>query len=173
MIKMNKGGLFLTGLGAYLILSKGISAVRGAVRDIADASKWKAYYKSKMENAVPPGYSVKTSTSSSSSEPEEEDNKGQNKGSEDSLSSVISKEFDTILNGVKREKDPLEGQTEASKDENKAEPEEESVNDHWEPSEPIDDVVDNVIYPWEPIKSNSEETDASETSSDNEEVDDE
>ena len=169
MIKMNKGGLFLTGLGAYLILSKGISAVRGAVRDIADASKWKAYYKSKMENAVPPGYSVKTSTSSSSSEPEEEDNKGQNKGSEDSLSSVISKVIDTIANGVKREKDPLEGQTEASKEENKAEPEEEPVNDTFGDAAEID----NVMYPWEPIKSNGEETDASETSSDNEEVDDE
>ena len=164
MIKLNKGGLFLTGLGAYLILSKGISAVRGAVRDIADASKWKAYYKSKMENAVPPGYSVKTSTSSSETE---EENKGQNKGSEDSLSSVISKVIDTIANGVKREKDPLEGQTEASKDENKAEPEEEPIND------PFGDVIDITKYPWEPIKSNGEETDASETSSDNEEVDDE
>lgn len=45
MIKMNAGGLVLTGIGAFLILAKGINMIEKAVSDISNASKWRAYYK--------------------------------------------------------------------------------------------------------------------------------
>ena len=59
MMKMSKGGIVLTGFGAFLILSKGIDALKHGVHDISDAIKWKAYCNSKCPEKyiVPPGYS--------------------------------------------------------------------------------------------------------------------
>ena len=46
MTKIKMGGIVLTGVGAFLILSKGLSVIDRGVRNLTDAAKWKAYYKS-------------------------------------------------------------------------------------------------------------------------------
>lgn len=56
MMKLNKGGMVLTGVGAYLILTKGIRLLRGVVHDISETSKWKAYYHCKRPDPLAPGY---------------------------------------------------------------------------------------------------------------------
>lgn len=56
MTRMKIGGMVLTGVGAYLIISKGISAVRGMIRDVSEAVKWKAYYNCKRPDPLAPGY---------------------------------------------------------------------------------------------------------------------
>lgn len=56
MTRMKIGGMVLTGVGAYLIISKGISAIRGMIRDVSEAVKWKAYYNCKRPDPLAPGY---------------------------------------------------------------------------------------------------------------------
>ena len=56
MMQMKWGGMVLTGIAAFLIVNKIINAVRGSVRDVADASRWKAYYACKREDPLAPGY---------------------------------------------------------------------------------------------------------------------
>ena len=61
MVKVKAGGIVLGGLAAYLIISKGMNVVGGAVRNICESRKWKNYYKyGKEGNMVPPGYSMHT-----------------------------------------------------------------------------------------------------------------
>lgn len=56
MTKMKIGSVVLTGIGAYLIISKGIYAVKGMVHDISEAVKWRAYYECKRPDPLAPGY---------------------------------------------------------------------------------------------------------------------
>lgn len=57
MVKMKAGGIVLGGIAAYLILSKGISAMERGIRNICVAHEWKNYYKyGKDGNMMPPGY---------------------------------------------------------------------------------------------------------------------
>ena len=61
MVKVKAGGIVLGGLAAYLLISKGMNVVGGAVRNICESRKWKNYYKyGKEGNMVPPGYSMHT-----------------------------------------------------------------------------------------------------------------
>ena len=56
MTKLKIGGVVLSGIGAYLLISKGISALRGSVADLSEAIKWKAYYKCERPDPLAPGY---------------------------------------------------------------------------------------------------------------------
>ena len=61
MVKVKAGGIVLGGLAAYLLVSKGLNMVGGAVCNICESRKWKNYYKyGKEGNMVPPGYSMHT-----------------------------------------------------------------------------------------------------------------
>ena len=63
MIKTKIGGIVLTGLAGYLILSKGLGAVERCVKNVCVAKQWKNYYKyGKDGNMVPPGYYKHTVT---------------------------------------------------------------------------------------------------------------
>ena len=127
MTGLKKGGIILTGIGAYLILSKAINMVGRSVKNVSEAMKWKAYYNSNNETAVPPGYSLKYKEGSEDSKTEA----CTEKASGEVLGRAITSAIETLLNKGKRENDPLEGQTEASTDDISEEKEELEVIDAY------------------------------------------
>ncbi len=60
MNTLKTGSIMLTGLGAYLILSKAIGAAERSAERFADALAWRSYYKCTRKDPVPPHYSRTT-----------------------------------------------------------------------------------------------------------------
>ena len=98
MIQMKTGGLVLTGIGAYLIVSKIISMVRGSVHDLAEAQKWKAYYNCDRPDPIAPGYERRTSVKKSNEDTEDIPEDGQ----EDGGNPPEKTKNETVLEGVGR-----------------------------------------------------------------------
>ena len=121
MMKMKVGGIILTGFGAYLAISKTIAFLDRTVSKIVNASVDKAYYKAVIKTGNPdiarPVY--------------------KNSASSEALKQSISKAIDEVVSTHKKPKKdaegPLEGEIEASEEE------EEGV---CEKSEPVDDEFD-------------------------------
>lgn len=109
MMKMSKGGLVLTGLGAYLILSKGIHMVNRAVSDISDMMKWRAYYKAFAKTGR-----------TDMAEPNHVEHNQDGTSSEatgKAVAEAITKTIDTLFNKPEAENEASEGQTEGIDDE--------------------------------------------------------
>ena len=109
MMKMGKGGMVLTGIGAYLIMSQVISLVRNSVHDISSAMKWRAYYKYGQEGAVPPGYSKKTTRDNDEVIPS-------SKIAEAPIKAVVTKAIDDLFKPSDAPEEALEGETEPFKE---------------------------------------------------------
>lgn len=46
----------MAGLAGYLILDKALNVVKLGIKEVCEASKWRAYYKHGKDDVVPPGY---------------------------------------------------------------------------------------------------------------------
>jgi hypothetical protein len=123
MLQMKMGGLVLTGIGAYLIISKGIGLIDRTVCKITEAQKWKAYYKACAENRdgmnkiLPPHYEQTYTYPSGEKEnikpegcdPEKEAKKeASQEALKGTIKNVIDKAVDTIFEARKDAKNSLE-----------------------------------------------------------------
>ena len=139
MTGMKKGGIILTGIGAYLILSKAINMVGRSVKNVSEAIKWKAYYKSNNCDAVPPGYTVRKANENDNLAMPKKDN-ASSKTLGAAVGHVVEDAIDSLFGKVKCEKDPVEGQTEASTDDIQEETEED------EEDEPSDSSINTGVW---------------------------
>lgn len=118
MTQMKIGGLVLTGVGAYLVINKILNCIRGSVKDISDASKWKAYYQCKREDPIAPGYErIPTDPDSAKDGGNPPGKKGNNTSYEalgTAISGAITKAIDTLFYGREEGKivdlKPLKGE---------------------------------------------------------------
>ena len=140
MTGMKKGGIILTGIGAYLILSKAINMVGRSVKNVSEAIKWKAYYKSNNRDAVPPGYTVRKANENDNLATPKKDN-ASSKTLGAAVGHVVEDAIDSLFGKVKCEKDPVEGQTEASTDDIQEETEKEDEED-----DPSDSGIDTGVW---------------------------
>lgn len=123
MLQMKMGGLVLTGIGAYLIISKGIGLIDRTVCKVTEAQKWKAYYKACAENRddankiLPPHYEQTYTYPSGEKEnikpegldPEKEAKKeASQEALKGTIKNVIDKAVDTIFEARKGAKNSLE-----------------------------------------------------------------
>ena len=108
----------LTGVGAYLILTKGIRLLRGVVHDISETSKWKAYYRCKRNDPLAPGYNRVFDVDG---RPIDGGSLNKNNGSSGSFNGVLSdaivKMINELFDNKDKKKEALEGQTEHNLDE--------------------------------------------------------
>lgn len=121
MTTIKIGGVLLTGLAAYLVLSKAISAIDNSTKRACEASKWKNYYKCWSEgNAegepIAPGYSR---TSPATTEIEEgavtqDPNEAAAKAAVDLIKEGLSKLKVTITKPAEKQDEASEGQEKAS-----------------------------------------------------------
>ena len=129
MIKGKIAGIAFGGLAGYLLISKGLNVIRGCVKDICEASKWKAYYSDVNGYHVAPGYTQYTRDIGDDKEivVEKKDSRThENCGNEDASGRDWKAELghafaDAITDRIKGEKGPeeaSEGQTEASEEDN-------------------------------------------------------
>lgn len=129
MVKMKAGGIVLGGIAAYLILSKGISAMDRMVRNVCVAHEWKNYYKyGKEGNMVPPGYASHTRQINNNEErvtesPEElaaKEKEAQentsNKGLGAQFAEAIVKAVSDVFTGSDKAKTDAEGQETVSEE---------------------------------------------------------
>ena len=119
-MKMNKGGLVLTGVGAYLILSKAIRLIDRSIENLSSAIKWRAYYKAFAETGrtdMKEPEARQEESKSTESEEKTETKKKPDASTEalrDALKDVITKSIDNLF-GVKEEpEEASEGQIEQS-----------------------------------------------------------
>ena len=97
MSKLGTGcKVVLTGIGAYLVLSKGIRVLEKMVTGTQDAMKWRSYYKYGKNDDIPPNNTM----------PLNEQN--------EALKASVKKMIDDAFDRLKREIDPLQAQIEAS-----------------------------------------------------------
>lgn len=122
MTGFKKGGIILTGIGAYLIIGKAINAFRSSVKNVTDAVKWTAYYKSGKEAVIPPGYEIRPAQNNSDATEIKKDSDSTTLGT--CVGQAVAKAIDSLFDTPKRENDPLEGQIEASESDISEEPEE-------------------------------------------------
>ena len=121
MTTIKIGGVLLTGLAAYLVLSKAISTIDNSTKRACEASKWKNYYKCWSEgNAegepIAPGYSR---TSPATTEIEEsavtqDPNEAAVKAAVDLIKEGLSKLKVTITKPAEKQEEATEGQEKAS-----------------------------------------------------------
>lgn len=121
MTTIKIGGVLLTGLAAYLVLSKAISTIDNSTKRACEASKWKNYYKCWSEgNAegepIAPGYSR---TSPATTEIEEsavtqDPNEADAKAAVDLIKEGLSKLKVTITKPAEKQEEASEGQEKAS-----------------------------------------------------------
>jgi len=102
MTKMKVGGFVLTGIGAYLILSKSINFLNRTVDDITNASIWKAYYRAFAKTQRTDIPSPKNEENSKNSDASQEAVKGV-------ISDSIEKITTTVLDTVKELKEAKKG----------------------------------------------------------------
>ena len=124
MVKVKAGGIVLGGLAAYLLLSKGINMIGGAVRNICAAREWKNYYKyGKDGDMVPPGYSVHTEKSDGTKEdsnrngtaaPKQPNQSSAGEALGRAVGDAILKMINDTFGTPKEAEGASEGQTEAS-----------------------------------------------------------
>jgi len=131
MTGFKKGGIILTGIGAYLIIGKAINAFRSSVRHITDAVKWNAYYKSSKEAVIPPGYEIRPAQDNSEVNEIKKNSDSTTLGA--CVGQAVAKAIDSLFDTQKRENDPLEGQTEASERDISEETEEEEELEEEDP----------------------------------------
>ena len=150
MTQMKIGGVVLTGVGAYLILSKTIRMVERSVHDISTASQWRAYYKAFGKTGgtdmKPPEmeYEVKETTPLS-------------EAIGDALTDAIKKTRESIKSDTEAPEGPLEGETEAlDSEEKETEEKDKKISEVIDESQFIEDAeykkfvlkwynVDNVV----------------------------
>lgn len=156
MINGKIAGLTFGGIAGYLILSKSIRLVEHTVAYIADASKWKAYYKygsgkeGQVNCIVPPGYSSSTRDIGNGKEIVIEDPKqkvSENGSEEDipkkdlkaALAAVVSEVVKDWAKVPDEPKGASEGQETASEEDisEESEPEGEIVTERDENGNPI------------------------------------
>ena len=100
MSKLGTGcKVVLTGIGAYLVLSKGIRVLEKMVTGTQETMKWRSYYKYGKDTDIPP-WSVNDTM------PLNEQN--------EALKASVKKMIDDAFDRLKREIDPLQAQIEAS-----------------------------------------------------------
>ena len=157
MVKIKKAGVLLGGLAGYLLLNRGIQEIRGCVRDICDAARWRAYYKyDKDGQCVPPGYAKYTRPIDDENEVVMEKGNAPKTPQNDVLSDALK----DIINGCfKREKgqeEASEGQTEASESDisDKTEETKDTDGDEWIPEaehvvELYKETLENGVEPAE------------------------
>lgn len=130
MTGFKKGGIILTGIGAYLIIGKAINAFRSSVKNVTDAVKWNAYYKSSKEAVIPPGYEIRPAQNDSDVTEIKKNSDSTTLGT--CVGQAVAKAIDSLFDTPKRENDPLEGQTEASESDISEETEEEEKDEELE-----------------------------------------
>ena len=109
MVKGKIGGVILSGLAGYLLLSKTLGVIERSIKNICTASEWKNYYEnSDPAEMVPPGYTIRTETNNSS-EP------AQKASGSPVAEAIVKAVSDTFFKG-KEENEASEGQTEASEE---------------------------------------------------------
>lgn len=118
--------MFVGGLAAYLIIGKLVNTFNRTVQNVCEASKWKAYYRYGCGNMVPPGYSSHTHKINDDEELVVEDESQVKKpekpnASTSDLGAAIA---DSIIKVIRDKlhmpeaaEGPLEGEIEASEDE--------------------------------------------------------
>ena len=125
MVKMKAGGIVLGGIAAYLILSKGISAMERCVRNICVAREWNNYYKyGKEGNMVPPGYAMHTRKAENGDNVDtgtvqamrKQENGTPNKGIGAQFAEAIVKAISDAFGGEKAPEEASEGQEKASEE---------------------------------------------------------
>ena len=139
MTKMKIGGMVLTGVGAFLILNKMINAVRSSVKDISDASKWRAYYRACGRNGkndsdiLPPGYwrEVRNGqTVITDQEKEEEAPKPDPviEGAGEALKGAVVRAIDSLFKGADTTEEASEGRETAYTEQNGADTDGDELN---------------------------------------------
>lgn len=112
------GKVILGGIGAYLILSKGIRALQKLIEGAEEAVKWKAYYRYGNEHMVPPGYRQTTKKDGETCDftPGDENGGTSQDAQNEALKASIKEAIDNTFNRPDALKRPLEGQIEAFKE---------------------------------------------------------
>jgi hypothetical protein len=118
MVQMKWGGLVLTGVGAYLIVSKVINSIRASVHDIAEAKKWEAYYKCARPEPLAPGYEFHATTTQrdGGDPPGRDHSETSSEALVKAISGAINKAVDGIFSSSKGDEIDGEGLVEVSED---------------------------------------------------------
>lgn len=147
MLHGKVGGMFVGGLAAYLIIGKLVNTFNHTVQNVCEASKWKSYYKyGKDGNMVPPGYSSHTHKINDDEELVVEDESQVKKpekpnASASDLGATIA---DSIIKVIRDKlhmpeaaEGPLEGEIEASEDEDYDIPDPDAIHVVPEPEDGV------------------------------------
>lgn len=145
-IGIKGAGITLSGIAAYIILSKAINVGERVISKLSESSKWKNYYKYGNRYSTPPGYYVNTYRDPETDQnvevesPEKYRDDNAKTKSEAFNSSELKKTVESIAKAILKSKG-------IDLDVNKKEPEEETTEEN-EDSEDIpetpQEVKDNI-----------------------------
>lgn len=134
MNTLKTGGIMLTGLGAFLILSKAIGAAERAACKFADALAWRSYYKCNRKDPIPPHYSRTSSTTDDTeglndevpNQPKEDNPDVERAGK--AVGDAIVKSINNLFKTPEAEKEAVEGDLDASETSSEMAEEEDDIS---------------------------------------------